>query len=341
MDWFDGVPKVELHLHLEGAIPYDALWALVQKYGGHSDVSSLADLKEKFVFRDFPHFIDTWLWKSQFLREYEDFTFIAEAFARSLEEQNIRYAEVHYVPGEHTIKGHSIARYPKALNESRITEALREGLDKVPGVKVALILDICRDIDPEDSVDTLNQARDLKELGLIGIGLGGSEQSFAPALFSRLFMQAREWGFNTTAHAGEAAGPESIWSALNDLGVKRIGHGTKAIHDLELIEFLWKNNIVLEMCPLSNLRTNVVSDIRVHPIRRFFDYDLFVTVNTDDPFMFNSTLAEEFRTLSQFHNFNKQEIQQLILNGIDGSWLDFDDKESLKSDFKSSPAWHG
>ena len=83
MDWFDRVPKVELHLHLEGAIPYDALWALVQKYGGHPDVSTLDDLKDKFVFRDFPHFIDTWLWKSQFLREYEDFTFIAEAFARS------------------------------------------------------------------------------------------------------------------------------------------------------------------------------------------------------------------------------------------------------------------
>lgn len=273
------------------------------------------------------------------MKEYDDFTLIAEAFAQALVEQNIRYAEVHYVPGEHCKKGWSISRFPKDLNESKITEAIRKGLECVKNVDISLILDICRDLDPVASEDTLSQAKELKEFGVIGIGLGGSEQKFPPELFKQVFQQARNFGFHTTAHAGEAAGPESIWRALMDLEVKRIGHGTRAIEDLELIDYLGKNRIVLEMCPLSNYKTKVVEDLSVHPIRRFFDCGLVVTVNTDDPAMFNNSLAGEYRSLSEVHNFSQKEICQLIENAINGSWLNSDKKSLLVSEFRSAPEW--
>ena len=126
-EWYEAVPKAELHLHLEGAIPVEALWDLVLKYGGDSEIPNLESLKDKFVYRDFPHFIDTWVWKNQFIREYEDFTFIAEAVAKDLSVQNILYAETFYSPPD-------FARFGMTIQE--ITAAVRKGLDKVPEVKV-------------------------------------------------------------------------------------------------------------------------------------------------------------------------------------------------------------
>lgn len=337
--WFERLPKVELHLHLEGAIPHEALWALIRKYGGDKEVPTLESLVEKFRFKDFASFIDTWLWKSQFLREYEDFTFVAEAFARALVAQNIKYAEVHYVPGEHCEKGRHIARFPKNLDEARITEAFREGLDKVLGVEVALIVDLCRDIGPRGAEETLSRVQDLKELGVVGVGLGGSEQRHPPELFSKVFARAQNLGFHTTAHAGEVAGPESIWSALRSLNVKRIGHGTTAIFDPKLIDHLRDNNIVLEMCPLSNCRTKVVQNLKQHPIREFFDNGLLVTVNTDDPEMFNNPMSLELQSLQEAHGFSYGEICQLMENAVSGSWLEPGRKSTLLESLRSHPDW--
>jgi adenosine deaminase len=319
-DRYESFPKVELHLHLEGAIPLDALWELCLKYGPDPSVPDLDALSRRFEYRDFPHFIETWIWKNGFLREYEDFAFIAEKVAGDLARQQIHYAEVHYSPPDFVRHG---------LKTEGITAAVREGLSRVPEVEVGLIIDLVRDFGPEKAAITLREAREVKGLGVIGVGLGGSEHSFPPELFTHVFEQARQFGFHTTAHAGEAAGAASIWGAVKGLGVERIGHGTKAYEDEALLDFLVDRQIPLEMCPLSNVRTGVTARIEEHPIRRYFDRGLLVTVNTDDPKMFGNSLAEEYRTLETVFGFSEKEVRAIAANGARASWMSEERKHAM------------
>ena len=330
MNWFERVPKVELHLHLEGAIPYPALWDLVQKYGGAPDLPNLEALKQKFVFRDFPHFIETWIWKNQFLREYEDFTFIAEAVARDLARQNIRYAEVFYSPADFARHG---------LRVQPLTAAIRTGLARVPEIDVALITDFVRDLGPEIAARTLAEVSEVRDQGVIGVGIGGSEQLYPPEPFADVYAQARALGLHTTAHAGEAAGAASVWGALHALHAERIGHGTRAVEDPALLDYLAENVIPVEMCPLSNVRTGVVPSLEKHPARCYFEHGILVTINTDDPRMFGNILAEEFMMLEQVLGFSRDDIRTLILNGIRASWLPEAQKARLTAAFRAGPAW--
>jgi adenosine deaminase len=330
MDWFERVPKVELHLHLEGAIPLAALWKLVGKYGGDPSVPDLAALERRFASRDFAHFIETWRWKNQFLREYEDFAFIAEAVARDLASQNIRYVEAFYSPSDFAHHG---------LQTQKLTEAIRTGLDRVPEIEVALVADLVRDYGPQIGAVTLAEVAEVRDLGVVGIGIGGSEQAFPPAPFEAVYEQARQLGFRASAHAGEAAGADSIWGAVRSLRVDRIGHGTRAEEDEALVDYLAEHRIPLEMCPLSNVQTGVVKSFEAHPARRYFERGLVVTVNTDDPKMFGNSLAEEFRLLEAKLGFARAEIRTLILQGIESSWLAEDRKQQLVAEFCRDPAW--
>jgi adenosine deaminase len=331
MNWFERVPKVELHLHLEGAIPYSALWDLVQKYGGAPDLPDLEALKQKFVFRDFPHFIEMWIWKNQFLREYEDFTVIAEAVARDLARQNIRYAEVFYSPADFTRHG---------LHVQPLTAAIRAGLARVPEIEVALITDFVRDLGPENAVRVLAEVSEVRDQGVIGVGIGGSEQLYPPEPFAEVYAQARAMGLHTTAHAGEAAGAASVWGAIHALHAERIGHGTRAAEDPALLDYLAERTIPVEMCPLSNVRTGVVPSLDKHPARCYFECGILVTINTDDPRMFGNTLAEEFSLLEQVLGFSRDDIRTLILNGIRASWLPETQKADLTAAFHADPAWY-
>ncbi len=311
-DWLENIPKTELHLHLEGAIPLDALWALVQKYGGDPLAPDPAALERRFVFRDFPHFIVTWIWKNNFLREYEDFSFIAEAVARDLLRQNIRTVEAFYSPSDFARHG---------LEVGRITEAIHAGLRRVPEVQSHLIADLVRDESPDTSRRTLAQVNEVRGLGVIGVGLGGSEQLFPPELFTDVFAEARRMGFHITIHAGEVAGPESVWGALRSLRAERIGHGTHAAEDEALLDALAESQVPVEMCPVSNVRTGAVRSLAEHPIRRFFEHGILVTVNTDDPKMFGNRLADEYRLLMQELGFRREEILQLIRNAERAAWV--------------------
>jgi adenosine deaminase len=239
MSCFERVPKVELHLHLEGAIPHDALWDLVQKYGGDPSVPDLEALERRFEYRDFPHFIETWTWKNGFLREYEDFTFIAEAVARDLAGQNIRYVEAFFSPADFSQHG---------LETGKLTEAIRTGLSRASEVEVALVADLVRDYGPEKAAVTLAEVNEVRDLGVVGIGIGGSEQKFPSEPFEKVYEGARQFGFRTSAHAGEAAGADSIWGAIRILRVDRIGHGTRAEEDESLLDYLAEHRIPLEMC---------------------------------------------------------------------------------------------
>jgi adenosine deaminase len=329
-NWYKQVPKVELHLHLEGAIPYTALWELVEKYGGDPAVPDLDALKRRFEYRDFPHFIDTWVWKNQFLREYEDFTFIAEAVARDLARQNVRYAEVFYSPPDFSRHG---------LRPQDLTQAIRTGLERVPKIKVALVADLVRDFGPEKGAITLAEITEVKNLGVIGIGIGGSEHDFPPEPYKDIYEQARNNGFHTSAHAGEAAGAESIWGALKALRADRIGHGTRAEEDDALLDYLAEQQIPIEMCPLSNVCIGVVKSIDEHPVRRYFERGLLVTVNTDDPKMFGNSLAKEYQLLVERLGFSQDEIRKLIMNAIQASWLPDEQKADLAASFEADPDW--
>jgi adenosine deaminase len=331
MTWYDRIPKVELHVHFEGSVPHDTLFDLIQKYGGDPSIPDVSALSKRFEYKDFPEFINTWSWKNQFLREYEDFTYVAEVVAGKMADQNIRYAELFYSP--------SIFERHHSLNVQELTEAIRRGLSKVHDVQIALVADLVRDYGQESETATLKQLYEVKNLGVIGIGIGGSEHEYPSKPFESLYRQARRMGFRTNAHAGEASGADSIWSVIEHLQVERIGHATRAREDRGLMDYIAEHQIPLELCPMSNVRTGVVNSLAEHPIREFFDKGMIISVNTDDPEMFNTSLADEYRMLENECGFSRQEIRSLIRLSLQSSWLPEDSKKSLAASFEKEPAW--
>jgi len=322
------LPKIEIHLHLEGAIPLDALWELIQKYGGDAEVRTRAALEARFRYRDFPHFIETWCWKNSYLREYDDFTFVADEVAADLGRQGIRYVEAFYSPPDFARQG---------LEVQGITEALRKGLDRhAERTETWLIADVVRDLGPAKAARTLEQLVEVKPLGVIGIGLGGSEQAYPPEPFADVYERAREHGFRTTAHAGEAAGPESVWGALQALRVDRIGHGIRAVDDPSLVTLLAERQVPLEVCPISNVRTGVVDGIATHPIRRLFEAGVRLSVNTDDPKMFNTSLEGEYAALSDRLGFRPSEIKALMQQAIRSTWATPDKQGRLLAELDAA-----
>jgi len=330
MTWYEDLPKIELHVHLEGAIPHKTLFDLIQKYGGDPSVPDIAALVKRFEYKDFPQFVEAWSWKNQFLREYEDFTFIAELTARDMADQNIRYAELFFSPS-------LFVRY--GLDVQVLTHAVRKGLSLVPEIEIALIADLVRDYGPESEMTTLHALNEVRDCGVVGIGLGGSEHEYPPEPFELLFRKARNIGFRTNAHAGEASGTQSVWGAIKQLRVHRIGHGTRVYEEPELLDYIAEKEIPLELCPMSNVRTGVVNSIMDHPIRNYFEHGLIISVNTDDPKMFNTSLADEYRLLVQNCGFSKKEICKIILLGIKSSWLSEEKKNSLVKKFEMETSW--
>lgn len=322
MSWIDDLPKVELHLHLEGAIPLDTLWTLVRKYGKEGTVRGIEQLREMFSYRDFPHFLEVWQWKNQFIREPEDFTLIAEAFANQLAVQNIVYAEAFFSPTDFRSTGMSIGE---------IASAIRTGLDRTDSTRINLIADLVRDNGPEKAVKILDEVKEARECGIVGIGIGGSEHHHPAADFGEVFEQARQFDFHTTAHAGEASGAKSVADAINVLQCERVGHGTRAIEDEPTMALILEKSVHVEACPNSNLMTGVVENIGAHPIREFFDRGLSVSVNTDDPVMFNSTLADELNLLAHHLEFTREDMKQLMRNAIDSAFCTNDEKAQVSA----------
>jgi adenosine deaminase len=201
--WHERLPKVELHVHLEGAIPKATLWELVTKYGGDAAIKTREDLERALVYRDFRGFLKMWVWMIGYLREYDDYTLIGEAVARDLARQKIRYVEGFFSPPDY--------RRSK-LDPQRVTEALRTGVNRVSSIEVALLADLVRDRGVEHARTLLERIGEVRNQGVIGIGIGGFEPGFPPELFEATFERARALGFRTTAHAGEAAGAASVWA---------------------------------------------------------------------------------------------------------------------------------
>ena len=315
------MPKVELHLHLEGAFTFEFLFDLIQKYGDEDNINSIVDLQNKFEFVDFNHLIQTWFWKNKFYRTPDDFKESTYETVKNLSSQNVIYAEVFFSPWDFTSNN---------LNVESITEATIEGIKNAERdfpIKCSLITDIVRNHGAGTAINRLNKITPYLNNGITGIGLGGDEFNYPASDFKNVFMEAKRRGFRLTAHAGEADGPQSIWSSLIDLQVERIGHGVRAVEDPLLVDYLLGKNIPLEVCITSNLKTKVFQSVNDHPFKYFFEKGLRVTINSDDPPMFGSNITDEFELIHKEFNYSENEISKLTKTAIDVSFLSESEKK--------------
>jgi adenosine deaminase len=322
------MPKVELHLHLEGAIPLETLLKLAQKNIKEPKINTIYDLRNKLTYSDFEHFIDMWKWKNTLITTERDFEEISYQVLSGLHQQNVKYVEAIYSPGDYRKRGFSI---------QSITEQIIEGKERAYrdfGIKCELIIDLCRDDGPITGIQRLDAVMPFLGHGVIGVGIGGSEQNFPPEPYAELYREAHRCGFRLTAHAGEAAGASSIWGAIEKLRVERIGHGVRAYEDPKLIALLKDKQIPLEMCINSNVKTHVCKSFESHPFKDYFKQGLMLTVNSDDPTMFDSTLTDEYIILVEKLGFSLSEIKQLSMNGIEASFMSPQMKKQLKIQFE-------
>ncbi len=322
------IPKVELHLHLEGAIPLPTLLGFIQRAGTEPDVRTVDELRRRLAYPDFQGFLDTWVWKNTFITEVEDFEGMAYAALADLHAQNVPYVEMHYSPGDYRDRGFTVA----GVTEAVLAGASRAGEDF--GIRCALIADLLWGAYLEGSWRWMEEATPYLGRGVVGVGLGGSEGASPARAYAELYREARKRGFRLTAHAGEALGPESVRAVVDELGVERIGHGVRAIEDPALLDLLKERRIPLEVCVTSNVMTGVYPSAAAHPIRDLCEQGLVVTVNADDPTMFHTTLSDEYLILLRDLAFTPADLRALSLNGVDASFLPEAEKAALRATFE-------
>jgi adenosine deaminase len=322
------IPKVELHVHLEGAIPLPTLLTFIQRSGLERHIRTVDELRRKLAYPDFQGFLDTWVWKNTFITEVEDFDGMAYGALADLHAQNVPYVEMHYSPGDYRDRGFTVAD---------VTEAVLAGAARARddfGIRCALIADLLWGAYLEGSWRWMEEATPYLGRGVVGVGMGGCEGKSPARAYAELFREARRRGFRLTAHAGEALGPASVRAVIDELEVERIGHGVRAVEDAALLELLRERRIPLEVCVTSNVMTGVYPSAAAHPIRDLFEQGLVVTVNADDPTMFHTTLSDEYAVLVRDLGFAPEELKKLSLNGVDASFLPEAEKSGLRAKFE-------
>ena len=319
------MPKIELHVHLEGATDAETVWAMAQRNKVVLPAQTLEEWKSLYAFRDFDHFVEIYIQAADCMKTPADFVFMTEQFLEYQVSQNVRYCEVFL----------SASLLVQKFPFDEIIDALQEGADrgkKNTGVKVKFIPDIARHV-PETSRSVLDFVLAGHARGLfLGLGLGGPEVGFPPELFEEVYTEARQQGLHVVAHAGETVGPESVWGALKTLKSERIGHGVRSVEDPELLDYLAHSQTPLEVNPHSNYRLKVVSLDQPHPIRKLVDHGVFVTVNSDDPPMFSTDLNSEYILLAQ-QGFSWDQLWQLNKNAIEASFLDEEEKQRYREEW--------
>ena len=280
-------PKIELHVHLEGAVRPATLFTLARRNGVALPVDTLAELERFYDFRDFDHFIDVWNVTTDVLFTASDFRQVVVDYAREAAGFGAVYLEGIFSPGQY---------YARGIEGRELFEGFTDGIQDAfeqTGVIVRLTPDIDRNRPPALSRELVEESIRFRDRGIVGIGLGGRERAAPTSAFVELFERARDGGLAAVPHAGEDAGPSSVREAVELLGAARIRHGFRAIDDPALVAELRDRGIVLDVCPTSNLRTRVVRSLDGHPLRAMLDLGLPVTVNTDDPAMFGTDLGVE------------------------------------------------
>lgn len=314
------LPKVDLHVHLEGSIRAGTLAELAEANGAVLP-SGLRD--GRYTFRDFPHFIEQFVASLACLASPQDLYRVAREFCEDEVAQGVRHAEPFL----------SLADHAAAIPDLRATlEAVLAGLrdgGEATGLGWALIVDVVRGIDMGLSRSAMRHAVAFAGRGVIGIGLGGNE-SFPPEAYRGIFAEARAGGLHTVAHAGESAGPQSVRGAIRALGAERIGHGIRVLEDLEVTAEVRDLGIPLEVCLTSNVRTGVVASLEAHPLPALVDAGLVVTLNSDDPAMFASPLAGEYGAARGAFGFDDRRLADLARNGVRASFADDATKAALE-----------
>ncbi|HEV2276227.1 MAG TPA: adenosine deaminase [Acidobacteriaceae bacterium] len=321
--WLRSLPKAELHLHLEGTISPETLIELSQRYD--EEPLTLAQAQSLYRYPDFSGFLMAFKAVTERLRAPEDYELITYRMLERLAAQGVVHAEVYVAVG--------VVHYWKRVDFEPLflgMEAARKRAEEQFGISLYWIFDAVRHFGPEEAARVFEKAAELRKRSssIVGIGIGGDERRTGAEPFRDLYLKARDAGLRLTAHAGETVGPEGIWAALN-IGAERIGHALSAQHDAELVEVLAERQVPLEICISSNLRTGCCVAPEEHPVRRYFDSGLMVTLNSDDPAMFESDLENEYRRAYTEYGFTAEHLRELAANSIEASFLPAERKVSL------------
>ncbi len=311
-----GLPKVELHVHHVGSASPRIVAELAARHEGRSPVPADPEaLADYFAFRDFAHFIEVYLSVVDLIRDADDVWLLTHEVARELARQQVRYAELTVTPYSHVNRGIPAPAFCEAIEDAR----------KRAEADFGIALRWCFDIPGEAGLpaaeQTLRIALDERPDGLISFGLGGPEIGVPRPQFKPYFDQARAAGLRSVPHAGETTGPETIWDALRELGAERIGHGISAVQDPALLTYLAERRIPLEISPTSNVRTRAVPSIDAHPLPRIVEAGVPVSINSDDPPMFGTTLNDEYAVAARLLRLGPDGVAALARDAVAAAFL--------------------
>jgi len=322
------MPKVELHVHLEGSVKPETLLILAERNAVKLPAHSIEELRKWYHFKDLAYFCDIYMVICSCIKTPEDLQLITFEFLKDRAKQNIRYSEIIYTPYSH-IENITLDDQLKAINCARVKA------EKEYGVTFGLVIDISRQIRPIDhTIHIAEWAVKNMDKGIIGFGVGGPELGNPPELFEDAFDIATQGGLASLPHAGESDGPESIWGAINTLKAIRIGHGVRCLEDPELVRYLKDIQLPLDVSPTSNVCLNVASSFEEHPLPKMIDEGLYVTLNSDDPPMFNTTLTDEYLKVAKTFKFDREKIITLVFNGLEASLLPLHTKKKMHKEFE-------
>ena len=313
-DFIAGLPKAELHLHIEGSLEPEQMFAFARRNRMSLPFPTVEAVRAAYAFSNLQDFLDIYYQGAAVLRTEEDFRDLALAYFRRAAADGARHVELFFDPQTHTARG---------LPFSIAAEGLLAGMADAKaslGVTSGLILCFLRHLDEDDALATLRAAEPFLDR-ILGVGLDSSEVGHPPSKFRRAFQAARDRGLKRVAHAGEEGPPAYVWEALDVLGVDRIDHGNRALEDPALVSRLVSDGMTLTVCPLSNLKLCVVDDLAAHPLKRMLDLGLKATVNSDDPAYFGGYIGENWRTTARATGLDRDDLVNLAKNSFTGSFL--------------------
>jgi adenine deaminase len=325
------LPKSELHIHVEGSLEPELMFALAARNAIPLAYPSVAALRQAYRFSRLQDFLDLYYQGMSVLRTQQDFHDLAAAYFDRVRAQGLRHVEMFFDPQAHLSRG---------IAFETVVDGLQAAIDEARdayGITATLIMCFLRHLDEVDAERTLDLALPHRHR-IIGVGLDSSEVGHPPAKFARVFARARAAGFRLVAHAGEEGPPDYVWQAVDLLGVERVDHGNRALEDPSLVARLAHDRIALTVCPLSNLRLRVVDDLARHPLKRMLDQGLFVTLNSDDPAYFGGYLNENFRAMQQALELAPAEIEEIARNGFAASFLSHAEKTAALAAFDRDAA---
>jgi adenosine deaminase len=322
------MPKVELHLHLEGSITPATLLRIAERNNVDLPARDEAGVAQLFQYKNFQEFLTVFMVLARSLKRGEDFELLAYELGHHLADQNVRYAEVMISAFQY---------YSRGVDLDEVVQGTSAGFARAQherGTRVMIAFDYGRQFGIETAWKVLEIAVRNRRHGLIAWSIGGDEVHYPPEQFAEVFAAAGRAGLRLMAHAGEVVGPPSIWGAVDALACERLGHGIRSVDDPNLLEHLRARGVVLDISPTSNVRTGAVASIEAHPLRRLFDAGIQVTLNTDDPTFFSTTLNDEYRLAARVFGFDAAELTTLALNGVRAAFLPEEEKQTLLHEIK-------